>query len=324
MKALLTTLFLLALTFSLEAQETAVSITANQLPYTLASAEAAQGGSGVQYKWYKNGVEIASSNAATYTIASQDLDIPTTYTRAARCAECTDWLYSNPITVVVACPYAGADLVIGSCKKRTAGNLNWEAKILDSRDGNVYGIVQVGNMWVMAQDLLYAYTSRAVYGTEPLHAIYAGASVLPTRSAVDAAAGQQSICPAGWHLPSTDEWINLANCASGTCSTTRWTGSRYTQLSLFIPNCDYAIVSYASDATCKAACNNAWGANFWVSWTASWVHYWPLIDGPLTNGWMPYIANYSLVSTTGSNAYTWAGTSHNAGNPSTVYIRCVR
>jgi hypothetical protein len=129
------------------------------------------------------------------------------------------------------CPYTGSDLYNVAaylCWQRSNGAQNWEAYIKDSRDNQIYRIVQMPtNTWWMADDLLWdgkpnpdatGYTVRgtarscgAHYGCGRFYAANAAgvgayAGTADDKRATDA-------CPSGWLLPSATE-LHLYNHAS--------------------------------------------------------------------------------------------------------------
>ncbi|MBI2056917.1 fibrobacter succinogenes major paralogous domain-containing protein [Candidatus Pacearchaeota archaeon] len=96
--------------------------------------------------------------------------------------------------------------------------------ITDSRDGQVYNIIQIGTQWWMAENLNYDQNSYGddwcwnnlvdncnIYGRlYDWNAIMQGAT-----SSISNPSGVQGICPTGWHVPSDAEWSNLVNYLGG-------------------------------------------------------------------------------------------------------------
>ena len=95
----------------------------------------------------------------------------------------------------------------------------------DSRDGNVYKTVQIGNQVWMAENLKYLpKVSNPVYGSvsEPYYHVYGyyGADVAAAKATQNYKthgvlynwpAAIEDACPDGWHLPSGAEWAELQN-----------------------------------------------------------------------------------------------------------------
>ena len=92
------------------------------------------------------------------------------------------------------------------------------ATITDSRDNEVYAVVQIGNQCWMAENLRYDVpgvfgASDTVNSASPFTTygrLYDWATVMngATTSSSNPS-GVQGICPSGWHLPSDSEWNEL-------------------------------------------------------------------------------------------------------------------
>ncbi|MDR0693686.1 MAG: hypothetical protein LBF81_00085 [Prevotellaceae bacterium] len=93
-------------------------------------------------------VNSPAQTITTKTIAKADLTVnsSSTFTDATAC----------PGTGSLYCPYTGSDLFMDAthlCQQRTSGAQNWEAWIKDSRDEQIYHIVQIDNTWWFTDDL---------------------------------------------------------------------------------------------------------------------------------------------------------------------------
>jgi uncharacterized protein (TIGR02145 family) len=97
----------------------------------------------------------------------------------------------------------------------------------DSRDGQVYTTVRIGNQWWMAENLNYAVDSSFCYNDEldsctiygrlypwivamNLDSVYSNVGAFYD-GIVDSV--HQGICPKGWHIPSEEEWKILIEYA---------------------------------------------------------------------------------------------------------------
>ena len=99
--------------------------------------------------------------------------------------------------------------------------------LIDSRDGQKYKTVKIGDRWWLAKNLNYAADSSYCYNDEPdscaiygrlypwtvamqLDTIYNKLNVTYTETIKGA---HQGICPEGWHLPSEKEWNEMIDYA---------------------------------------------------------------------------------------------------------------
>ena len=102
------------------------------------------------------------------------------------------------------CPYTGSDLYRDAthlCGHRPSGERNWEAWIKDTRDNNLYRIVQMPDQkWYMAQNLNYRGVSYYCYGNNSANCNNAN-GVWYRKAHVSA-----SLCPGGWLMPNNAQW----------------------------------------------------------------------------------------------------------------------
>jgi uncharacterized protein (TIGR02145 family) len=128
------------------------------------------------------------------------------------------------------------------------------ATFTDSRDGEVYTTVQIGNQCWMAENLRYNASGSYLNSANPstnYGRFYDWATVMNNSTTSSSnPSGVQGICPSGWHLPSDSEWNELemalgmsaadtANISfrgthgTGMKSTTGWIGTNGTNTSGF-------------------------------------------------------------------------------------------
>ncbi len=114
--------------------------------------------------------------------------------------------------------------LFSSCEKEDIGNVLF----IDSRDGNVYRTVIIGDQEWMAEDLKFLPTvtdpdngSRTI----PYYYVYdyIGIDVIAARKTNNYKtygvlynwSAALTACPSGWHLPSENEWIELIDYLGG-------------------------------------------------------------------------------------------------------------
>jgi len=97
-------------------------------------------------------------------------------------------------------------------------------EIVDPRDGKTYKTVEIDNQTWMAENLNYASDGSYCYNNE--------ADSCSKYGRLYTWAAARSVCPSGWHLPSSDEWSTLFTAVGGTSSagkvlksTTGWSGN---------------------------------------------------------------------------------------------------
>ena len=161
----------------------------------------------------------------------------------------------------------------------------------DSRDGNTYATVSIGNQCWMAENLRYDVpgvfgASDTVNSASPSTSygrFYDWATVMngaTTSSSIPS--GVQGICPSGWHLPSDAEWNEL-------------------EMALGMPAADTAITGWrGTDHGTKMKSTTGWSNNG---------------NGSNASGFNAYPAGYFYYNfhPLGFGTYFWSSTKGSAG-----------
>lgn len=120
-------------------------------------------------------------------------------------------------------------LLTSSCEKEDDLKIdNSLQTFTDSRDGNVYKTIKIGSQVWMAENLRYlpSVSEPGVISAEiPLYYVYSytGTSLAGAKGSFYYGAygvlynwaAAKAVCPAGWHLPTIEEWNQLADYLGG-------------------------------------------------------------------------------------------------------------
>ena len=89
----------------------------------------------------------------------------------------------------------------------------------DPRDGNVYGVVEIGNLQWMDSNLKWAGAGEGYGKTEAaallFGRLYTWNDATGGVSASGLGNGVQGVCPPGWSIPTNEDWIDLAMAVNG-------------------------------------------------------------------------------------------------------------
>ncbi len=113
----------------------------------------------------------------------------------------------NKLTQLIAFAVIASTFILtfNACKKNEDTNI--PKTFTDPRDGQVYGIVKIGEQWWFAENLNYAIGNSWCYGNNPSNCANYG-RLYDWETA-------KTACPQGWHLPSDAEWTQLTNFLGG-------------------------------------------------------------------------------------------------------------
>ena len=113
-------------------------------------------------------------------------------------------------------------LVWTSCKEEddaTNQNENACATFTDSRDGETYLVVTIGEQCWMAENLRYIANGSWLNPDNPSVSygrLYDWTALMNEETSSNSnPSGVQGICPTGWHLHSDEEWVELSNTVVG-------------------------------------------------------------------------------------------------------------
>lgn len=120
-------------------------------------------------------------------------------------------------------------VLTSSCEKDEAlKSDNTPQTFTDSRDGNVYKYIKIGNQVWMAENLKYlpSVSEPGIISVEiPCYNVYgySGTSLAGAKASFNYGAygvlynwaAAEAACPAGWHLPTIEEWTQLADYLGG-------------------------------------------------------------------------------------------------------------
>lgn len=111
-------------------------------------------------------------------------------------------------------------ILMGCEKQKSIEDFSVETSVMkDSRDGQEYKIVKIGNQWWMAENLNY-YTSTGswYYNNDssnfekPYGRLYLWETIMNGEKSSDKnPSNVKGISPEGWHIPSLSEWAELYN-----------------------------------------------------------------------------------------------------------------
>ena len=175
---------------------------------------------GAYYEWKCEGLDSVSvsSDGLTLTVVAPDsvavYDVTLT-------ADYGDEYYSSSLVQYVT-------VLKESC---LTGTDTSEVTFTDPRDGNVYGIVEIGNLQWMDRNLNWAGAGEGFGKTDAaallFGRLYTWDDATGGVSASGLGNGVQGVCPPGWSIPTNEDWVDLAMAVNGGKETTfldNWEG----------------------------------------------------------------------------------------------------
>lgn len=163
----------------------------------------------VSYTWSFVGMDsIGVSGTAKETIMLRVPDTLMTFTITVT-ASASENYYSSVHSAEVMSVGEGSLTGVPSAEKT----------IVDPRDGQEYGIVEIGNLEWFARNLNWAGAGEGYGKTEAgafvFGRLYTWNDATGGESATGLGNGVQGICPEGWSIPTAEDWVDLAMAVNG-------------------------------------------------------------------------------------------------------------
>lgn len=163
---------------------------------------------GAYYDWSFGGLDSLYASDDYLTVRALAPDSLAIY-EVTLTADCGEEYYSSSltqfITVINETSLTGVDTS--------------EVTFTDPRDGNVYGIVEIGNLEWMDSNLKWNGKGQG-YGKTDAAALlfgrlYTWNDATGGVSGSGLGQGPQGVCPPGWSIPTNEDWTDLAMAVSG-------------------------------------------------------------------------------------------------------------
>lgn len=163
---------------------------------------------GAYYEWSYEGLDSLYESEDLLTIKVIAPDSLATYS-VTLTADCGDEYYSSSLTQYIT--ILGLSSLTGMDTSKVT--------FTDPRDGNVYGVVEIGSLEWMDRNLNW---KGAGYGFGKTDAaamlfgrLYTWNDATGGVSASGLGQGPQGVCPEGWSIPTNEDWTDLAAAVSG-------------------------------------------------------------------------------------------------------------
>ncbi len=147
---------------------------------------------------------LATFSGLSISNIGQSFTVKVDITNGIRCK--TDSLEFT----IAGCPYTFSDRFDDAthiCQQRSSGAQNWETWIKDSRDNQLYRIVQMlDTKWWLAESIRFNVSGSLDFIAQRNYRMYTVAQAGFTANGVE----QRGICPVGWVIPNGNRVRNLA------------------------------------------------------------------------------------------------------------------
>lgn len=164
---------------------------------------------GVKYSWSLGGLDSVSvSGTCNETMKMRIPDSLASYKITAT-ATASDEYYSSQFSNQLMSIGEGSLTEVPVAEKT----------FTDPRDGNVYGVVEIGNLEWFARNLNWAGKGEGYGKTDAAAYVYGRLYTWNDATGGVAASGLgngvQGICPDGWSIPTAEDWEDLAKAVNG-------------------------------------------------------------------------------------------------------------
>jgi len=161
---------------------------------------------------------IKTSDSQVIEVASLDRSLKSLDDLTIVSNELASQLLGLPPPVVIAPPSPAKPKATKKppkkSSKKTSKSVISDGNLIDRRDNKKYKIKVIGRQTWMAENLNYAYEDSKCYNDNPDNCDIYG-------RLYDWVAAMEA-CPAGWHVPSDEEWDVLINYAGGSSAAGRY------------------------------------------------------------------------------------------------------
>lgn len=171
--------------------------------FNLTGNEVVAPNTGVSYYWTSTSLLQDTIKGREASIVMPDSLATFTVKFLAKCSGYYEKSVSSSVTTII--PGRGHSLT---------GMLAPLDSIKDLRDNQWYGITKVGNLYWFSQNLNWAGSGQA-YGRADAAGyvfgrLYSWNDATLGKSGTGLGNGPQGVCPAGWHIPTNQDWEDLA------------------------------------------------------------------------------------------------------------------
>lgn len=163
---------------------------------------------GAYYEWSYDGLDSLYESDDMLTLRVVAPDSLATYPVSLK-ADCGDEYYSATLTQYIT-------ILDESC---LTGMDTSKVTFTDPRDGNVYGVLQIGSLEWMDSNLRWSGKGEGFGKTDAaallFGRLYTWNDATGGVSASGLGQGPQGVCPEGWSIPTNEDWTDFAMAVNG-------------------------------------------------------------------------------------------------------------